>query len=210
MTLARLTTNDLDAIRGAKPLLVRAAEACSIPWQMLAAVWYREAGLREIVNSFQFDPPPDRSVMFGLLQAHCDLSTLQKADVLNGGITQFYSSAVLAACWLCHKCKFDLAVDHVEAAIADAFYGYNGRAFGEDPLNSPYVANELDEHHSQMHFRGTINGKWIEMVDKRPGALTVYRQLLAGAGQPPTLAISPEIQVQAPPIASPAPVDGCA
>lgn len=178
-----LTLQDLKTIRANKPLLIRAAEACGIPWQALAAVWYRESSLRETENAFQFDPVPARSVVFGLLQSYCgSLSISEKAAVMAGGVNEFYTCAIIAGCWLHHQSKYSLSVDHSEQAIADAFYGYNGRAYGSDPLNSPYVANELDDHHHDMHFRGTINGQWEDLIDRRPGALTVYRYLLSCGG----------------------------
>jgi lysozyme family protein len=198
--LARLTKQDLDTIRAHKPILMHASEACSIPWQALASIWYRESSLRELTNAFQFDPIPSRNIIFSLLREHCNLTIPQKAEILNDGIEQFYSGALIAACWLCQKCTYDLASNHTETAIADAFYGYNGRAYGHNPLNSPYVANEIDDHHHQMHFRGTINGKWVELVDKRPGALAVYRQLTQTdpptqsgppSGSPPSLTVVP-------------------
>ena len=64
----------------------------------------------------------------------------------------------------------------------DAFYGYNGRAWGPLPTNSPYVMNNFDAQHMNMVIRGSIpdghgGRKWIDNIDLRPGAFTVYKQL---------------------------------
>jgi hypothetical protein len=194
--LARLTSAEIDTIKANKLILLEAQYLVKVPWQMLAAVWYREHGLTMGNNPFQFDPPPTHAVILGLLQSYTDYKPLKYS------VDDFSFAAILAACWLRHKCRFPLvmvqsyqldvekdvhestqviSVDTSDKAVADAFYGYNGRAYGSNPLNSPYVANELDELHHNMHFRGEDNGKWIDIIDTRPGAFVVYKQLIQEA-----------------------------
>ena len=193
--LARLTQAEIDTIKANKMPLIEAESVTQVPWQMLAAVWYREHGLTMGNNPFQFDPPPTHAVILGLLQSYTDYKPTSYS------VDDFSFAAILAACWLRHKCRFPLVVvesfqspvkdelrtiqqitiNSTDEAVADAFYGYNGRAYGSNPLNSPYVANELDELHHNMHFRGEDNGKWIDIIDKRPGAFVVYKQLVQEA-----------------------------
>lgn len=202
MKLNRLSVSDLEIIKAHKLVLLDAQKIGGVPWQMLAALWYRERSLTIGNNPFQFDPPPTHAKIVGLLQSYTDYKPTSYS------IDDFHFAAILAACYLRSTCRYALwkiesfqnpfpenlsqeelegyvsastqviTTDSSDKAIADAFYGYNGRAYGSNPLNSPYVANELDELHHNMHFRGESNGQWIDIIDERPGAFVVYKQLL--------------------------------
>jgi hypothetical protein len=193
INLIRLNQFEIAECLTQKDALVQAATYTKIQWQALAAIWYREASFQVIKNAFQFDPVPPALILADLLEAYCGWNPDSKSDSIlihnycQDGVDNFYSAAVFAACWLRHQCKFDLTrimtpegetpQQAANRIYADAFYGYNGRAYGPNPLDSPYVANELDSRHHRMHFRGTINGHWVDIIDRRPGALTVYEQL---------------------------------
>jgi lysozyme family protein len=192
--LARLSVTEIETIKANKMPLIEAQSVTQVPWQMLAAVWYREHALTMGNNPFQFDPLPSHGTILGLLHSYTDYEPLKYS------VDDFDFAAILAACWLRSKCRYPLVVvqnfqypsekenefDTVQVitvnkedeAVADAFYGYNGRAYGDNPFNSPYVANELDELHHNMSFRGTVDGKWVDIVDQRPGAFVVYKQLI--------------------------------
>jgi len=194
MQLNRLSDAEIEIIKANKPTLMAAENIVKVPWQMIAAVWFREHALTIGNNPFQFDPVPTHAKILGLLQSYTDYKPLRYS------VDDFSFAAILAACELRSKCRFPLAViqsfqqpdtepgqfktvqsitiDPSDEAVADAFYGYNGRAFGSNPFNSPYVANEMDELHHNMHFRGEDNGKWIDIIDTRPGAFVVYKQLI--------------------------------
>lgn len=198
--LNRLSVAEIETIKANKSILLAAENLVKTPWQMLAAVWYREHALTMGNNPFQFDPPPTHQKIMGLLQSYTDYKPTSYS------IDNFPFAAILAACELRSKCRYPLVkierfqqpfpedfdpekipevesiqvitINSSDQAVADAFYGYNGRAYGSNPLNSPYVANELDELHHNMHFRGEDNGKWIDIIDTRPGAFVVYKQLV--------------------------------
>lgn len=186
--LKRLNASELNKIKKFKSVLENAQRLTGVPWQALAAVWYREAGLsiappKTPGGQFQFDPIPSDSVFDGLLRTFTKLNKFERERLLRNGVNHFESAAVLAACWLRQHSRFVLDKDHSDEAMKDAFYGYNGRAWGPHPESSPYVYNEFDAAHNNMTIRGSIpdgkgGRKWIETTDERPGAFTVYRQLV--------------------------------
>ena len=185
----QLTQKEIDHIILEKSVFVRAESLVHVPWQAMAAIWYRESFSvtppKTPGGPFQFDPPnPPRSQLKASLKRY--ITALHESDIqqiVNDGVNVFSSACILAACHLRDKAKFVLANDHSDTAIKDAFYGYNGRAWGPHPENSPYVMNNFDTAHLNMRIRGTVpdgNGgkKWIDTVDMQPGAFTVYKQLL--------------------------------
>src|SRR5579883_3502614 len=100
--LARLTTSELYIVKDSKPVLERAAKATSIPWQAIAAVWYREAGLgKPNINPFQFDPVPSNAVLRALIRSFVKWNS-QRMYYLNSSINDFGAAAVYAGCWLRH------------------------------------------------------------------------------------------------------------
>jgi hypothetical protein len=171
---------DFTAVKAVKVDLLIAESITKIHWQAIAAVWFRESSWQNIRNPFQFDPIPSWKFICSLVEEY--IEPVYLSEIKPMWLHDFPSAAIIAGCWLRHKCRYIIPPTNPdildETIYADAFYGYNGRAFGADPLNSPYVANMLDSLHMDMHFRGTVNGKWIDIIDKRPGALTVYRQLI--------------------------------
>ena len=188
MSLKRLTDKDLDKIKAVKAVFEIAQRLTGVPWQAIAAVWYREsfsvASPKTPGGPFQFDPIPRPEVLDGLLQSFArGLSKEQRHEYILRGTDNFESGAVFCACWLRHNCKFDLGIDHSDTAIKDAFYGYNGRCWGPHPESSPYVYNNFDAQHLDMHIRGSVpdgkgGRKWIDNIDGRPGAFSVYRQII--------------------------------
>lgn len=190
--MTKLTSQQIQKIISVKTILQEAEQLTSVPWQAIAAVWFREsfsvASPTTLGGPFQFDPIPAQSIVQALIIEYTSgpMSQLLK-DFLNHKqfALVFESAAILAACWLRHQCRFNLAVDHSNEAIMDAFYGYNGRAWGPFPESSPYVYNNFDLQHTNMSIRGSIPDPKnpgrrlrINTIDRRPGAFTVYRQLI--------------------------------
>lgn len=183
-----LTDKEVQRIVAQKPVFQRAQQLVGVPWQAMAAIWYREsfsiAPPKTPGGPFQFDPPnPSPKILTASLKRYIkSLSDPEIQLIVNGGVNDFHSACVLSACHLRDKAKFVLATDHSDMAIKDAFYRYNGRAWGPHPENSPYVMNNFDEAHLNMRIRGTVpDGKggktWIDTIDLQPGAFTVYKQL---------------------------------
>jgi hypothetical protein len=191
ITLKRLSQADLDKMKNNKHVFTQAEIFTDVPWQAIASIWYRESFAIESPKTpggpFQFDPKPNSIMISALLKSFVKMNPAAfdafEIDVCRFGIEDFASAAIIAACWLRHQCRFDLSKDHSDTAIKDAFYGYNGRAWGIHPESSPYVYNEFDVMHHAMTIRGSIplkggGRKFISSKDLRPGAFTVYKQLI--------------------------------
>jgi hypothetical protein len=183
----KLLPAQIAKIKTLKSVFLRAQELTGVPWQAICAVWYREsfsvASPKTPGGPYQFDPPLHDNVMYGLLNTFApSLTKEQMKELVRRGINDFAAGAVLCACWLRLHAKAKITPKSTMEDIKDAFWGYNGRAF-HDADHSFYVMNGFDDKHMNMHIVGTVpNGKGgrkhIDTTDKRPGALTVYRQLL--------------------------------
>lgn len=181
----RLTDRQIDRIRQVKHVFEKAQTLTGVPWQAIAAVWYRESFSvtppKTPGGPFQFDPVLNPVTQRMLLKRFTQLSDAEIEHYVNKGCNDFEAGAIYAACWLRLKTKPVITSDVSDDLIKDAFYGYNGRAYGSAD-RSPYVMNGFDSKHKEMVLRGTIpdgkgGRKLVEIVDKRPGAFTVYKQL---------------------------------
>lgn len=187
---AKLDQSELHHIQIEKSVFLKAEKLVGVPWQAMAAIWFRESFStvppKTPGGQFQFDPPdPSSSELKAMLKRYVkSLSDAELQEIVQSGINHFESASILAACHLRDKANFVLATNHSDDAIKDAFYGYNGRAWGPHPEDSPYVMNNFDAAHMNMRIRGTVpdghgGKKWIDTIDHQPGAFTVYKQLLS-------------------------------
>lgn len=185
MTQLKLLEAQIEHIRHVKPVFENAERLTGVPWEAVAAVWYRESFSvtppKTPGGPFQFDPVLSSATIRQLLRRFTKLPTQAIEQYATKGVNDFETGALCAACWLRLKVKPVITPDVSDSVIQEAFYGYNGRAYGSAE-NSPYVMNGLDEQHLNMRLRGSIpDGKGgrihISKIDKRPGAFTVYRQL---------------------------------
>lgn len=187
--LKRLNKAQIEKIRSVRMHFRRAQELTGVPWRAIATLWYRETfSVAPPTNrqggQFQFDPPPSKSTLIGYLAKYIlpgKLTGEEKAELLKRGIEHFPTAAIFAACHLRHKAHAVLTPDAKEDEIKDAFYGYNGRAYGSAD-KSPYVMNYADFDHYEMRVRGTVrdqngNNMRVDNINKQIGALVVYRQL---------------------------------
>lgn len=185
--LPRLSEAQIERIRQVKPVFEKVEKLTGVPWQAVAAVWYRESfsvtSPRTPGGPFQFDPVLQPVTIRNLLNFFTKLPELEIQHYARKGVNDFETGALCAACWLRLKTKPVITPHVSDEVIKDAFYGYNGRAYSSID-KSPYVMNGFDEQHLNMMLRGTIpdgqgDRKRVEIVDKRPGAFTVYKQLKA-------------------------------
>ncbi|MBY0451238.1 MAG: hypothetical protein K2X01_11500 [Cyanobacteria bacterium] len=180
-----LTERQIDRIRQVKHVFEKAEKITGVPWEAIAAIWYRESFSitppKTPGGPFQFDPIPDKPTLLALLLRFTNLKGKDIDQYIQKGVNDFEAGALFAACWLRLKVKPIITPDAADEVIKDAFCGYNGRAYGSAD-RSPYVMNGFDQERFNMVLRGTIpdgrgGRKRVEIVDKRPGAFTVYKQL---------------------------------
>lgn len=183
--LLKLSDAQLERIRQVKHVFEKVEKLTRVPWQAIAAVWYRESFSvtppKTPGGPFQFDPVLQPATIRNLLKFFTHLPAHEIEHYARKGVNDFETGALCAACWLRLKTKPIITPTVSDDVIKDALYGYNGRAYGS-ANNSPYVMNGFDEKHMDMMLRGTIpdgkgGRKRIEIIDKRPGAFTVYKQL---------------------------------
>lgn len=159
----KLSQRELAKIIANYPVYKLAADAAGVPWQMVAALHYRESSLsperRGHGGPFQFDPP------------------------LNRGEEEFDVGAFFAAKRLQQISRLRLYPNSTdEAVIKDAFYGWNGRGYGSFD-RSPYVMNFFDAEHRNMRIHGTILNSntgerfRVDRQDANLGAYTVFTEL---------------------------------
>ncbi len=150
-----------------------------VPWQMIAAVHYRERGLRTgVSNPFQFDPEPTYQTLLNWLTDYSDLTPWQCEHYARQGVDDFTTAATTAGCFLQHKVLNKLTLNPDDNLVKQAFWRYNGTV-GHKPEDSSYVMNGFsDEYYPMQTPGGTINGHRVEPTkDEEAGAFTVYKQL---------------------------------
>lgn len=184
--LLKLTKAQIDKIMHEKAIFDEVESHCGVPWEAIAAVWVREsfsvASPKTPGGPFQFDPAPGAKVFANLLRRFSDFEIARINSLAARGVNDFEAAAFLCACFLRNKIKAVITADATDDVIKEALWAYNGRAYGSSDQSS-YVMNGFDSKHMNMIIRGSLpnpNGKGrikIEVVDKRPGTFTVYKQL---------------------------------
>lgn len=183
--MLKLNISEIKTIRDNKATLQIAEKLTGVPWQLLASVWYREAGLgmhpTTVGGCFQFDPVPSDIDLAKLLVRFSSIAPAAISSWVHRGVNDFAAASVFCACFLRNKTPYFLTQSSTDEMIKDALYGYNGRMYGS-VNNSPYVMNGLDDSHLNMHLRGTLpdghgGRKHVDIIDKRLGAFTVYVNL---------------------------------
>lgn len=187
-TSANIPQDILDAAMALKDQYAEGAQATDVPWQVLAAIHYREAGN---------DPSQD-------LQAGNPLGGggNQYSDAYKGGRPgTIVDSAKLAGEELQGKAQAGIFKKKISATniepdvLKDALYGYNGRnatyaansvKYGGQPSTpssgtpwegSPYVMSLFDEKHTNMDMVHVDHGPATQPGDKRFGAFTLFAKL---------------------------------
>lgn len=167
-------------IQEAYPVFKDVQKATNVPWWALAAVWMRETGRFKYTGNsggpFQFDPPPSSEARRSMLAEYTDLPDEKINEIVGKGVMDFKAAAMLAAAFLQHKMGGTITLDSGDDEIKEAFWRYNGTAYG-GPEYSPYVMNFYSSSHKEMRIVGTIEGKPVNVIDQNPGAYTMYCQL---------------------------------
>jgi len=150
-----LSRNHIRSINENMSVYKKAAAEVNVPWEMLAAIHYRES-----------DCNPNYKGVDGPFQ------------ITNHGnidVKDFPAAARRAAEILQEKAGGKLTQDINDMnIIADAFWGYNGKAYGSVD-NSPYVMNNWDDTHKGMIIDGIGEfGKRVHGPDSHDGALKIF------------------------------------
>ncbi len=176
---ADLPTDIISAIDGFKATYVSASQATNVPWELIAALHYRETRLSASgPNLFQitgYNGPVDL-----LNQATAAGNFLQQNSVPRNLSN--------------HQAPLKQTGNDTEE-IKDTLFSYNGRAqayaqqaqqLGFDPTTqpyegSPYVMNNYDAVHHNMGII-THDGGGIDGIDTRLGAYTLFAKLAGSSG----------------------------
>jgi len=131
MPKTSLDASEIQHILVEKSIFLQAEKYSGVPWQAMAAIWYREsfstAPPKTPGGQFQFDPPdPAISFLKALLvQYTTDLSADEIQVIANQGVNNFSSACVLAACHLRQVAKFNLANERqFELPLGDSLRKY--------------------------------------------------------------------------------------
>jgi hypothetical protein len=184
-----LPNDVVSSINKLQSVYQQAAQATGVPWQLLAAVHYREAG-----NSPNQDLQAGNPIGGPYNAFSGDYTTYGHPKTLE-------ESAEIAAKHLIASANGGIVNKPINVdapdpeAIKDVLFSYNGRAeayaqqaatLGFDPKTqpyegSPYVMNNFDQVHRNMkiitHDFGGLDG-----VDTRFGAFTIYSKLGGASG----------------------------
>lgn len=165
-TLQQIQAINIEAMLAkTKDRYVYAEQQTKVPWQILAAIHYREAGMNPAFSMADGEPLGDKLSIDG-----AQMSSDPNQD------------AVYAAEHLISLAKsvynVDPVTDKTLAGIANSFLAYNrGYLYvraGATYDTSPYVMNGFDETHLSMSWGvgDTVSGR-----DMNLGALTIYSYL---------------------------------
>ena len=101
-----LTTAELKHIEIEKEIFLKAQELIGVPWQAMAAIWFREsfsiAPPKTPGGQFQFDPPnPPASALKSSLKHYAkNITEAEMDEIVEGGVNNFSTACILAACHL--------------------------------------------------------------------------------------------------------------
>lgn len=184
MVSLKLSEAQLQYLLSVQHIFTNAETITGVPWQALAGIWYRESFSVSSPHTpggpMQFDPPLTDTQIMRLLLHYTSLDGPTVKAFAKKGSNDFPTAVLCAACFL----KYKMNNENMNNAnqIMEAMWRYNG-VIGNKPEDSAYVYNGFDEEHKAMSFQGTEPGPNgtripIHILDHRPGAFTVYTQLV--------------------------------
>lgn len=166
-----------------------------VPWQLIAALHYREHGLDGTTN------PGNGQGVFQLYslvtsgQYNFPAGPIDTAEFIRQGeiAVDYFLSKQSATPIAANQVRIT-ATNPSPEAIKDTFYSYNGRAYAEEaarygfsPTTQPYegsayVMNKFDTARNAMRIQTKDNSGVLDGIDSRPGAYTIYAALAGIAG----------------------------
>lgn len=178
-SIASLSADEVKALKQNQSVYEQAAEKTKVPWQLLAAIHYRETDF-STTNSNMYQ-----------ITGYSGPSDFLSQTIAAGN---FLQNSSVPANLTNHRAPLQQSGNDTEE-IKDTLYSYNGRAavyaqqaaqLGFNPATqpyegSPYVMNEFDAIHKDMQII-TRDGGGLDGIDTRPGAFTVYAALIGYSG----------------------------
>jgi hypothetical protein len=174
-------------IKKLQPDYQKAGQATGVPWQLLAAIHYRESN-----NNPNSDLQAGNPIGGPYTQSSTDYTRYGYPRTMEESAEIAAKHLIASAKGGVVKLPINVASPDADA-IKDTLYSYNGRAsqyaqqaedLGFDPTKqpyegSPYVMNNYDELHKNMKIITTDHGP-LDGIDTRFGAFTVYARLGGG------------------------------
>lgn len=202
----------IDRIRTLEPVYREVESETSVPWQIVAALHYREYN-----NLYEENPGSNNQgimQLYSLTQggnathdfpAGRNISLNDPNDVAGNPTTKQSAKDQLKEAIIFLKGKKssnyernqrDLTLESAQddSLVKDYFYSYNGRSYsrfaaeyGYDPATegyegSPYVMNMADPERMNMAIKTRDHGP-IDGLDSRPGAFVVFKTLTSSTGE---------------------------
>lgn len=168
--------------------IVTRTEGMSL-WYALASLHFREAGFARSYNSFQLDKAASGAEERRRIREHFAKVCRRYEEPVKDA-DDFGTCCLVAADFLVHiSARKKLLVDGRpdREAIADALLRYNaGRNTSKRWQDHAYCASD-PKRGVRLKVRGTVVHKGVrkrvDFVDSRPGAVVVYDELRARAGE---------------------------
>lgn len=181
-----------------KAIYIQVAQETGVPWEMLAAVHYREFNLRRDIN------PANHQGIYQMYSIYQTDTNYQRLANANAKVTDanFREQTRYAARFLQDKAQHTTRTPIVSPRkltvneqsmnlIKSTLFSYNGRAssyaaqaetYGFNRVNqpfegSPYVMNKFDCNRSSMKLITTDGSNTPTVPDTRLGAFTLYARL---------------------------------
>lgn len=162
----------IDAINKLKSIYVAEAQTAGVPWQMLAALDFRENDNNP--NLSMLDGRP-----LGSQALDSNNAPQTKAESIRAGLNILKGN--LAAGY-----KVDLKLNPSADELKKYFITYNrGVSYlraNVDPDKSPYVMNQFDAAHQNMVFPSISGETLAGRTEHREGAFTIYTALAGDPG----------------------------
>jgi hypothetical protein len=170
-TTAKMDTAGLARIEALKPIYQQASAQTKVPWQVYAAIDYREDNNDPNKSMLGGEPLGTKAVDSGQIPYTKLESILMGDKILQGLAKDVYGVDVTQP----------LDADKLQKAFIVYNRGYSYKRAGTSPDLSPYVMNQYDSAHTNMIFP-SIPGETLagRKETGRLGALTVFAIINAG------------------------------
>lgn len=189
-TSVSLPQDVVKSINDNQSVYIEGAKQTNVPWQIIAAIHFRETGLKP------YNPPNGQGIYQNTIGGFTPSSSVSREEflrqtvILGQALQNDYVKRNLPG----HQNPLTLDNNDPEE-IKDTLYSYNGRAgiykqqaqrlgFNPDTQpyeGSPYVMNNVDDAHKNMTMDVSDSGVKLQ-VDTKMGTFAIYAALLGISG----------------------------